>query len=255
VGIEKNQPAEPGFVGVEFSKELVPALPRLALPKVQPGSFPSEAQDRQRYYLWAPEGRTIDLKVTVKKRWANRAPKLELFSPLEVTLNPVVVREDYQPDGQERHFALRTPHPGLHRIETYDGGDYTRITWPAGMPVSVESGIDTPDVTSQFRGPWTLYFYVPKGTRLIGGWASRVANWAPRISGKLLAPDGRELLDFAKLEDGFFKVEVPPGTDGALWRFEQNLGQRLLMTVPPYLARTGEELLLPREVIAADAER
>ena len=29
--------------------------------------------------------------------------------------------------------------------------------------------------------------------------------------------------------------------------------QRLLMTVPPYLARSGEELLLPREVVEADA--
>ncbi len=150
---------------------------------------------------------------------------------------------------------LKTPHPGLHRIETYDGGDYTRIAWPAGMRVSVESGIDTPDVTSHFRGLWTLYFYVPRGTKLVGGWASRIANWAPKISGKLLAPDGREMLDFAKLEDGFFKVEVPLNAGGALWKFEHSLGQRLLMTVPPCLARSGAELLLPREVVEADGAR
>ena len=89
---------------------------------------------------------------------------------------------------------------------------------------------------------------------LAGGWASRVANWAGKISGKLLAPDGRELLDFAKLEDGFFKVEVPVGADAALWKPEPSVGQRL-MTVPPYLARTGEELLLPREVVDADGKR
>jgi hypothetical protein len=254
-GIAKNQPVEPGFAGVEFSKELVPAMPRLALGKVAVGSFPTEAQDRQRYYVWAEKPTTIDLKVAVKKRWANRAPKLELFSPLEVTLAPVAVREDYQPDNQERAFALKTPHPGLHRIETYDGGDYTRIHWPEGMRVSVESGLDTPDVTSHFRGPWTLYFYVPRGTKIVGGWASRVANWAPKISGKLLGPDGREMLDFSKREDGFFKVEVPPGADGALWKFEHSLGQRLLMTVPPWMARTGEELLLPREVVEGDGGR
>jgi hypothetical protein len=187
--------------------------------------------------------------------WALRPPKLELLSPLEVSLKPVEVREDYQPDNIERMFSLRTPYAGLHRIETYDGGDHTHLGWPDGLPVSIESTSDTPDVTSQFRGLWSLYFYVPKGTRSVGGWASRVANWAPKISGKLLAPDGRELLDFGKLEDGFFNVEVPPGADGALWMFDDNVGQRLLMTVPPYLARSGEELLLPREVVAADESR
>ena len=255
-GIAKNQPVEPGFVSVEFSKELVPAAPRLALAKVPRGSFPGEAQDRQRYYVWLAEPGSIDLKITVTRRWANRKPKLQLFSPLEVSLNPVATREDYEADGQERNLALRTPHTGLHRIETYDGGDYTHITWPAGLPVTVESGVDTPEVTSHFRGAWTLYCYVPKGTRLVGGWAARVANWAPRISGKLLAPDGREMIDFGTLEgDGFFKVAVPPGADGALWKFERNLGQRLLMTIPPCLARSGDELLLPRETVEADARR
>ncbi len=251
-GIEKNVPAEPGFTGVEYSKELVPAA-TLKLAKVEPGSFPGESQERQRYFVWVEKPGVIELKIAVRKQWALRAPKLELFSPLEVSLAPVAVREDYPPDNQERAMPLQTPHPGLHRIETHDGGDYTRIVWPAGMRVTVESGIETSEVMSHFRGPWTLYFYVPRGTKIVGGWASRVANWAPKISGKLLAADGREMLDFAKLEDGFFKVEVPPGMDGALWKFEHTLGQRLLMTVPPYLSRSGEELLLPREVVAADA--
>ena len=150
---------EPGFAGVEFSKDLVPAASRLALPKVPPGNFPGEAQDRQRYFVWMEKPGALELKVVVKKVWANRAPKLELFSPLEVSLAPVAVREDYQPDGAERTLTLPTPHAGLHRIETYDGGDHTHITWPAAMPVTVESGIDTPDVASHFRGSWTLYFY------------------------------------------------------------------------------------------------
>lgn len=98
-----------------------------------------------------------------------------------------------------------------------------------------------------------MYFYVPKGTKLVGGWASRVANWAPRISGRLLDADGREVLDFGKLEEGWFKAPVPPGQDGRLWKFENSRGQRLLMTVPPYLARSAEELLLPREIVELDA--
>lgn len=252
-GIEQNQPVEPGFAGVEFSKDLVPAMPSLKLAKVEAGNFPGQAQDRQRYFVWMNEPGKVELNVTVRKVWANRMPKLQLFSPMEVSLQAVDTREDYQSDGVERLLPLKTPYTGLHRIEAYDGGDYTRIIWPKGMQVTVESGIDTSEVTSQFRGEWTLYFYVPKGTRVVGGWASRVANWAPRISGRLLNSSGKEMLDFAKMEgDGFFKVVVPQGADGSLWKFDGNLGQRLLMTVPPYLARRGEELLLPREVVERD---
>ena len=84
-------------------------------------------------------------------------------------------------------------------------------------------------------------------------WASRVANWAPRISGTLVDPDGQVAIDFGKTDEGWFRVQVPEGQDGKLWRFENSQGQRLLMTMPPYLARSGEELLLPIEVVAADA--
>jgi hypothetical protein len=68
----------------------------------------------------------------------------------------------------------------------------------------------------------------------------------------LLDADGHEVLDFAKKEEGWFKVPVQAGQDGRLWQFENSQGQRLLMTVPPYLARCREELLLPTEVIEAD---
>lgn len=255
-GIAKNQPVDPGFAGVEFSKRLVPAARRLQLAKVPAGAFPAEPQDRQQYWIWTAEGAgVLELKIKVQKVWANRMPKINLYSPLEVSLEAVATDESYKPDGKEYQVWLKTPHAGLHRVETLDGGDFTRIEWPAGMPVTIESGIDTPHVTSHFRGSWTMYFYVPKGTKFVGGWASRVANWAPRISGKLLDADGREVLDFGKLEEGWFKAPVPPDQDGRLWKFENSQGQRLLMTVPPYLARSAEELLLPREIVELDAAR
>jgi len=255
-GITRNQPAEPGFASVEFSKRLVPARPRLQLPAVTPGTFPAEPQDHQQYWVWIPDGMAaLDLKIRVQKVWANRLPQINLYSPLEVTLDPVASDASYQPDGNEYHVRLNTPYAGLHRVETFDGGDFTRIEWPAGLPVTIESGIDTPDVTSHFRGAWTLYFYVPKGTAFVGGWASRVANWAPRISGTLVDAEGRAVLDFGTAEEGWFKVPVPDGQDGKLWKFADSQGQRLLMTVPACLARSADELLLPQEVVEADAAR
>ena len=125
----------------------------------------------------------------MEKIWANRMPQVSLYSPQEVSLDPVATFDGYKPDGVEVTARLKTPYGGLHRVETRDGGDVTRIAWPAGMPVTIASGVDTAGVTSHFRGRWSLYFYVPKGTRVVGGWASRVANWAPRISGKMLDAD------------------------------------------------------------------
>jgi hypothetical protein len=254
-GIAKNVPVDPGFKGVEFSRTLVPAAP-LKMPAGPAGQFPAAPQDHQQYYFWVPEGTgEIPLKVAIQKVWANRMPRITLYSPLEVSLDPVAVDESCKPDGVTRDLVMKTTYGGLHRLVTVDGGDHTRVDFPAGWPVTIESGIDTREVTSHFRGPWTLSFYVPKGTTLVGGWASRIANWAPRISGRLLDGDGREQLDFAKIEEGWFKVPVPEGQDGRLWTFDHSQGQRLLMTVPPYLARNGGELLLPREVVEADRPR
>ncbi len=253
-GIVRNTPVDPGFDGIAFSGNLIPAAERLKLPKVSPGAFPTHPQDRQRYLIWVPErAGAIDLRITVQKVWANRMPRISLYSPKEVTLNAVATDDGYKPDGKTYSIRLRTPHDGLHRVEAIDGGDYTRIEWPAGTPVTIESGIETSDVTSHFRGSWTMYFYVPRGTKIVGGWASRVANWAPRLSGKMRDGDGREVLDFSKSEDGWFKVPVPASQAGRLWKFENSQGQRLLMTVPPYLARSADELLLPSEVVERDA--
>lgn len=255
-GIARNQPVDPGFAGVEFSRTLVPAAERLKLPAAPSGAFPAAPQDRQQYFVWIPDGAgRLDLKISVKKVWANRLPKISLYSPKEVTLNAVAEDASYKPDGAVNDVVLRTTHGGLHRVETVDGGDHTTIEWPDGVPVTIESGMDSPHATSQFRGPWSMYFYVPKGTTVVGGWASRIASWAPRTSGKLLDADGGGVLDFSKSEEGWFKVPVAKGQDGRLWKFENSQGQRLLMTVPPYLVRRPKDLLLPVEVVEADEKR
>ncbi|MBA3684869.1 MAG: DUF4838 domain-containing protein [Planctomycetes bacterium] len=254
-GIAANQPVDPGFAGVSFSRDLVPAAKALKLPSVAPGYFPQAPQDNQQYWVWLDQPGSIDLKITVQRVWMNRQPKLTLFSPLEVRNLPVATDESYKPDGQEYAVKVASPFPGIHRIETVDGGDHTRIAWPTGMPVTLETGVETANhiVTSHFRGGWTMYFYVPKGTKTVGGWAARIANWASRINGTMRDADGTVVHDFGAMPgDGWFNVPVAAGQDGRLWSFNDGQGQRLLMTVPPYVARTAEELLLPAEVVKAD---
>ncbi|CAN5457002.1 hypothetical protein BH23VER1_BH23VER1_00390 [soil metagenome] len=253
-GIANNQPVEMGFDAVGFSEELVPSA-ALDLPDVSPGSFPAVPQDRQTYFIWVPDAPAeIALEVTITKLWALREPKISLLSPKDVHIEAVAESDIMKPDGQPYDVRLRTPHDGLHRVESVDGGDHTRIGWPEGMPVTLPSGIDSPSVNSHFRGEWALYFYVPEGTEVVGGWAARIAEWAPRLSGTMVDGEGNVLMDFSEREPGWFHVEVPPGQDGKLWKFEASQGTRQLMTVPPYLARSGRELLLPKEVVERDSQ-
>ncbi len=157
-GMVSNKAVDPGFESVDFSGTLVPAAPRLHLPATPLGSFPTHPQDRQHYFIWMPEdGGTLDLEITVQKQWANRMPEIQLHSPLEVTGEAVATDTSYRPDGEPYQVRLHTSYGGLHWVTTVDGGDYTRIQWPAGMLVTIQSGIDTPDVTTHFRalGRWS----------------------------------------------------------------------------------------------------
>ncbi len=253
-GIANNRPVEMGFTPIAYSENLVPAAP-LKLPAVPAGVFPAVPQDKHRYLVWVPQAPAeFTLKVTVQRVWNLRPHKITVTSPLEVTGKPVDVSDIVRPDGKTYDVKLKTTHPGLHQVDVTDGGDYTRIDWPAGMPVTLPSAFEMPHVSSHFRGGWTLYCYVPKGTQVVGGWAARIASWAPRISGVLKDGAGDVVFDFGQSEDGWFRVPVPRGQDGTLWKFENSQGTRQLMTIPPYLARTGAELLLPSEVVERDAK-
>ena len=257
-GIANNMPIDSGFDGVAFSKNLVPAAARLNFPETPPGYIPTESMEHQEYYVYLPEGGgNVDFKITVQPLWKGRPPKISLYSPLEVRPEvPVDEAGGYPIDGQPYDVLLKSPFGGLHTVIVMNGGDYARVAWPEGFLVTAESDSDSAHVQTHFRGNWTLYCYVPKGTRQIGGWAQRTANWAPRNRGKILDPEGNARFDFGEMEGdaGWFLVDVPEGMDGKLWKFEDNNGMRFLMTVPPYLARSGAELLLPEEVIEKDAE-
>ena len=88
-----------------------------------------------------------------------------------------------------------------------------------------------------------MYFYVPKGTSVIGG------HFTGR--GALINPEGKAVKNFDK--DGYVKIEVPKGMDGRLWKVKDLRGGNfLLLTVPPYFAPSPRDLLLPREVVEGE---
>jgi len=238
------------FITRNYSRELVPAAP-LGLDAPALRGFPGGTQNYQRFETWvADPAAAIELEATAGliPHYRDRgAARITLHGPLDSRgEGPAVDEARVPPDGEPRPVVLRPREAGLHAIEVRDGGDRTQLTWPPGQPMTLWSGMG---LKPDYALAWSAYFYVPAD-------ADRVAGYAAHCSGTLRDADGREVVDFrAGLEPGFFDVPVTPGQGGRLWRFDNCSGQRLLLTVPPCLARSPAELLLPREVVAPAGAR
>lgn len=236
-----------GIDEVTYEPDLVPATP-LNLPAVQPGSL-GPTQNRQEFYVWADQDQArIMLEVTggLIRHYRNRGDvRIALMRGADEDEEMALDQARVPPDGEPRTITLQTAQKGLYRITLADGGDMSRINWPVGQPMVLWADLAT---QINYSSPWTLWFYVPRGTTFVGGYSSHP-------SGQMNGPDGELRHDFSKdTGTGYFKVPVPAGQDGKLWQMRNCYGKRLLMTVPPVLARSEKELLLPRKVVQRDME-
>ncbi len=245
-GIAANQPTVLDFEAKKYSDDLIPAR-ELNLPHVTPGRYDERGRGRQQIYTWLPETRhQIKLDVTggLIKHYRDRGNvKFSLYSPKEVTLDAVDTDDSVPPDGEQRRIVLTSPYSGLHRLQWNDGSDMTQVILPADLPLTIRSTLEDP---MRLGGRWDLYFYVPSGTKVVGGYSDSTR-------GTMLDADSNVVYDFTTMDAaGYFSVPVPAGQDGRLWKFSNSRGSRMLMTVPPYLATSVETLLLPREVVESD---
>jgi hypothetical protein len=231
------------FEPVAFSNNLVPA-DRLQLAEAAPGNLGIYSRGNRTYLIWVAKApATLKLQARAGIVYGNRGPaRLALYPAAEVE-GKAVAEASIAPDRQDHDISLTTTFTGLHHLTVSDATAGTALTWPDGLPVTLKS---SPEEPANLSGRWSLYFYVPRGTRVVGGYASGV--------GTLVDAGGKTVHTFGK-EPGYFSVPVPAGQDGKLWQFRQSVGRRLLMTVPPFLARSGRELLLPAEVVERDAAK
>ncbi len=199
-------------------------------------------------YLYADkEGTIFEFEVSGGNLWPDRGPvRLQLFSESHAVLEEVMDEATVDADKTLYKVKLKTPYKGLHRLVFGDGsGGGTLIRWPLGQRVVVPSSpennilLTTPSIGD-------YYFYVPKGTRVIG-------MYSQKSIGKMLNPKGEIVLNFKGTQNGeFFSVPVPEAEAGCWWKFEQIRGQKQLLTVPPFLARQPSEALVPAEVVAME---
>ncbi|NQT16877.1 MAG: hypothetical protein HQ582_29235 [Planctomycetes bacterium] len=250
-GIERYPLTTLDFKPVEYPGDLV-AASKLNLPEVDPGEL-GPGRHEQTFFTFVEESpRAIELQITggLIAHYRNRGNvRVELWKfggTSRTGEQETLVAQDRSvpPDGTERTVKLTAREAGLHKIVVRDGGDRTRVIWPAGQRMTVTSSVDTP-MNANYTS-WMLYFYVPKGTQVIGLHGGG--------HGEIHDSAGRPVFWLNGREANFYSVTVPEGQDGRLWRIRYGRGPVRLLTVPPCFARSAEELLLPREVVQSDAD-
>ncbi len=249
-GIERYPLSKLDFTPVEYSDDLVPAS-KLNLPEVDPGEL-GPGRHEQTFFTFVEESpRVIELRITggliahYRNRGNVRAELWKVGGASQTGERETLVVQDRSvpPDGVERTVKLTAPETGPYKIVVRDGGDRTRVTWPAGQRMTVTSSVDMP--MNAYYTSWMLYFYVPKGTEAIGLHGGG--------HGEIHDSAGRPVFWLNGREPNFYSVSVPKGQDGKLWRIRYGRGPVRLLTVPPCFARSAEELLLPNEVVDSDS--
>ena len=241
-GIQAN-PILP-FKVVLYSTDLVPAAQALGLSTESPGSF--ALHGRHSWFTWLEPGKQhLTVMVPGKARLrlyavGNQDRAESLVSDLTVG-SPMEWSD--RTEGIPAEFD--SPHVGLHRIDM-TGLSNCRVSPAPGSPSAIPAN-------TTFQKSSDLYFYVPRGTTLVAGKTSDRKGVMMDDTGAVVFEFNQLKEEIEKNKSAYFMVPVPAGRDGTLWKMDI-CGWRTLYTVPPYYARSAEELLLPREVVDRDAK-
>ncbi len=245
------------FAPKEFSDNLAPAFARLKLEKV-----PSLGDD----FFGGAKGSTTTRGELHNYAWVENPPQeirlqvrtgliYDVRGPAEVTLahyGPIgvermgfsAVSTQEVPEDQQWHEVTFTAnHKGLYRVTWDERLSGTQVKWPADLG---RTTLTSEGNRKQVSGRHSWYFYVPKGTEVIGAYAEAGA-------GGVFGPDGNQVLDLDQTETDYVSINVPEGQDGKLWSVRRMSGRFRLMNVPPYGTAKAEDLLLPEEVLKREA--
>lgn len=243
-GVKNNPKLD--FKPVSYSHDLVPAASILEADKsAAPGYAGGQAVHSLLFYTWAEKpGTEWRIKVTCGNDPKGRPfndikPTIQLWSAEEAEDKPVDASSSVIKQGETGELIVKSPHAGLHWV-ILNGARWQKIELDPSRAWTLTSMSDAPAPSQGASGTGSLYFYVPKGTRIIG------AHIPGR--GTLIDPKGKVAKKFDN--DGYVKIDVPEGMDGRLWKINDiRGGDFLLLTVPPYFAASPGGLLLPREVV------
>jgi len=253
-GIRKFDVLE--FSPRKFSEELAPAASVLELNETKPlgtdffGGIEGSTTTRGELhnYSWVENPpQEIRLKVRTGLIYDVRGPahvKLAHYGPIGVEkmgfseVDTAVVPEDQQ----WHEVRLMAEKRGVYRITWSERMTGTQVKWPDDLPRTV---LISEGHRKQVSGRYSWYFYVPKGTGVVGAYSQAGG-------GGLYNAAGEQVFDFKNGETDYISVEVPQGQDGKLWSVRKLAGRFRLLNVPPYAAAKADDLLLPQEVLKQD---
>lgn len=247
------------FTPLEFSDDLVPASNVLSLNDVRPlgkefyggADGTTTTRGELHNYTWIENPpREIRLQVSTGLIYDVRGPAtITLFHRGSVDVEKVdfyeVATAEVPEDRKWHEVRFTANQRGLYRITWNERMSGTRVKWPDDLPRTAHS---SEGADKQVSGRHSFYFYVPRGTSIIGAYSQASA-------GGLIDPTGRQVLDFGKTSTDYVSIPVPEGQAGRLWSVKALGGRFRLMTVPPFVAGRADDLLLPREVVEKETSQ
>ncbi len=217
-----------------FSSELVPS-PMAHTDPARNFTF----SGRQRL-LWLAREAQAALPLKVRSREtldANQSIYLSLID----TQDPEGIASsthEVKSDKEWHSLELQAGEPGMYAIEVTDLAGICEMEWPKQAPVFIPAGEGRSTVISNVYDAW---FFVPPGIEEIGGYSALA-------QGRIVDEERGVIFDFSQHpEASYFSVPIQNSDKGRFFKFEDSKGKKLLMTVPPYLARRPSELGIPKE--------
>ena len=208
-------------------------------------------------YTWIPSvSSEPEIRLTLKAGLANPNGnvRVTLFEvdPLGGPDIEVVEDQTTPPDTTEHILDLHANTQGLHKIVIDSQGSRMEASFAEHNTETISARDYEGPILGDGTREWSMYFYVPDGVSEIGGFSS------DNTQGEIVDPYGVTALSFSSLlatkgRASHFNVPVPTNSDPSrrIWKFRNCKGRRVLMTVPPYMARHEGKLLLPQAVVAA----
>ena len=205
------------------------------------GDFGPYDRNEQSWWVWMPQPGTFSfdaLTGVIPSYRDVRDTTFELHTTASRSTTELARRLFHPMEKHTQSLLTSTLH-GLHRLTHADAGAMTNMTFPETAVITREASTQSPlSLSAGAR----VYFYVPPGTTTIGGFSE---TEQPRVF-----PADAAWEDGTSVGPGYFAVAVPPGKDGMCWRLDvrSSRGNVILMTVPPWVARSPDQLLLPSDV-------
>ncbi len=236
------------FTPVAFSENLIPYPAGAEASQIQERNPVSvRVRGDSRLYLFAESpGRDFFFEVRGGMIYQRLGPvTFRLYSPQHAIVGEPISTAEVPADKEWHQVKLTSPYGGLHFLEVSDSRGATDLNWPAGQRVTFPASPE--DANPLVVSPkWV--FYVPGNSRVLG-------FYTDALFGQIVSGDGKAIHHLRKLAaPGTHSVAVEESQSGTIWTLEKLRGMPLLMTVPPYVARTVNELLVPEEALKKASE-